>query len=221
MRLRTWPAAALLALAAGCGAPQPQPDLLLEYVKAPSVKNDTVGQLRAGGTPGDRLANFASHRRGHLDAVLFRATLCPTNSNCHPIGAASAAIRETVGAPARIFERRILVRRADGEMEMLKLYVVEAPGGAKTVVDTKGQTYGGDLEEFRRHNALLAADDLIRAPRDLAEAPSGDGPIEVVTVSGSTAPVLLPWVLGGTALLVAAGAVVLLLVRRGRRPFAG
>ncbi|GAA2827286.1 hypothetical protein GCM10010452_64450 [Crossiella cryophila] len=194
---------ALLMLGA-CGPPEPPPgpvpNLVAEYVRAAEVRDDPLAGYRAHSrTPEDRMANFAAHfSPQQLQNVLFTARQCQDKVECSPSDAASAAIREYGGT--EIFQRRLLIRRADSAIELLTLHVARAPGGPARVFDSAGQGYGGDLTEFRRENTLLAPEDYLRGPRELARL---DGEGELVTVTGSTAR---RWWIGGSTLLILIGA---------------
>ncbi|MCK2239218.1 MULTISPECIES: hypothetical protein [unclassified Crossiella] len=203
MRARWALLGALLALGA-CGPPEPPPgpvpNLLVEYVRAAEVRDDPLARYREHSrTPEDRMANFAAHfSPQQLQNTLFAHRRCQDGVGCAPSEAASAAMRES--GRTEVFQRHLLIRRADGAIEVLALHVARAPGGPARVFDRTGQDYGGELEEFRRDNTLLTPEDYLRGPREPARL---DGEGELVTVTGSTAR---RWSIGGGAVLIVLGA---------------
>ncbi|MGO1057222.1 hypothetical protein [Crossiella sp. CA198] len=194
----------LLGMLGACGPPEPPPgpvpNLLVEYVRAAEVRDDPLARYREHSrTPEDRMANFAAHfSPQQLQNALFAHRRCQDDADCAPSEAASAAMRES--GRTEIFQRHLLIRRADGAIEVLALHVARAPGGPARVFDRTGRDYGGELDEFRRENTLLAPEDYLRGPRELSRL---DGEGELVTVTGSTAR---RWSIGGGTVLTVIGA---------------
>jgi membrane protein implicated in regulation of membrane protease activity len=84
-------------------------------------------------------------------------------------------------------------------------------------VDQTGRGYT-DLTDFRAHNDLLTAEDLVLTPADITAVPGGN----TVVVTGHTPPAWPWWVLGGCVALVSVlTAVFVLLRRRAKARFDG
>lgn len=221
---RVW-AAALAALigtlVSGCGG-SGEPDisaseLMREYTKSTDVKNDV---FPGGGTSEDRIANIAAHvSADQLPSALLAAGACEAaTEKCPRPGAAERAVRDFAGKSGEAFERSVLVKREDGSLELLRLYVARKADKTAALVDSDGRTYTGGLDDFREHNELLSADDVMLAPRGITAVP-GEG--DIVTVSGHTSTDWTPWRIGGLATVLAVGGVVvarMLVLQRRQAP---
>lgn len=148
-----------------------------------------------------------------LAGFLFRARSCGTRPRVtYSFPSAISVAAPADGhheCPGGVQIRGMLVRRDDGGLELMPLYVA-----GSLVVAVTGRTYEGGLEEFVRHNDLLARDDQVLVVAE-PTVTTGDG--RLVVVSGSTAPpvamIILPVLVVVT--ILAGGAV--LVVRRRRR----
>jgi hypothetical protein len=186
-------AVVLALLLSACGSSDEPPsdvDLFYEYARSGDVVNDPY----PGGSGEDRVANFAS--MGPAEAVqgsLLAATECA--ADCQPSGAARAAAEDFGGT---LYERLILVKHADGRLELVPLYVAQKSKTDALLIDAEGGTYQ-DLADFRDNNDVLTAEDLVMLPEKLTAVP-GEG--RIVTVYGRTSTNPLPWFLGGGAVIV-------------------
>lgn len=188
-------------------------DLFLEYARSTDVKNDRFPTDDA--SSGDRLANFAAHGSPEqVRNLLFRAFDCELAGGDFPISRCELGVPVRKAAEdfgGKPHGRTIVVRHADGSIELVTLYVL-VDGDRTALVDPDGQTYAG-LEDFRANNDLLDSDDQVLTLREITSVP-GEG--EFVVVTGHTEPTWQWWLLGaagGLVLLAAAG----LLTRRVRR----
>ncbi|MFJ8333328.1 hypothetical protein [Streptomyces sp. NPDC094437] len=215
MRARSGMCAAVVAvtvvMASGCGASAPKTsasELFQEYTRSTDVKNDMFASGSA--TSADRVANFAS--RGSPDQVqtaLLSAYRCDTDADCSPSGKVDHAVRDFAGKGGTLFARSILVKHDNGSLELITLYVARRSDKATALIDSHGRSYTGGLDDFRRHNDLLGADDVILTPLRITSVP-GEG--RIVAVSGHTATDWRPWLIGAGvlgALLVVARRLVL------------
>ncbi|MFI1107783.1 hypothetical protein ACH4TU_07490 [Streptomyces physcomitrii] len=202
------------ALVSGCGsraAEGSREGLLREYRESTAVRNDKFAG--AGESSADRRANFAAYYTPRaLLSALLSATPCRAAAGCPASAAAGRAVREFAGAGGRAFERAVLVRHGDGSLELITLYVARRSDGTAALVDSRGGTYPGGLDDFRRHNALLGPEDLVLTPRDPTVVHGGGA---VVAVSGHTPRNWLPWLIGASTAVMAA-ATALAAVRRRR-----
>lgn len=183
----------------GCaaGAPDPEPDLLGEYARSTDVEND---RYVTSGASEDRLAFFASmFPADQLASHLFLTFQCGESvaggafdTSCDFGDPVRAAVRAAGGDEDDVTARVILVKRADGTLELLTVYVADG-----VLVDGNGDIHG-DLDDFVADNDLLSHDDVIMAPRDITAVP-GEG--EIVTLYGA-APTWQWWVLGGIVVVV-------------------
>ncbi|WP_158840672.1 hypothetical protein [Saccharothrix deserti] len=206
--------AALLMAGCGSSAEPTTTDLFREYLDATNVKGDPF----QGATAGDRRANMAS--MGSVSQVqyrLFAADQCGDDlmgsmEGCDLSVAVTKAAQGFAGLDGTVHQRNVLVKRGDtGRLEWMTLYVARKSDGSSALVDDDGGLYLEGLDDFRRNNDLLDADDWILAPRDITATP-GEG--ELVAVSGHTGPRWELWVIGGAALLVVAVGGRLLIRRR-------
>jgi hypothetical protein len=176
-----------------CGSAAEPPsdvDLFYEYARSGDVINDPY----PGGSGEDRVANFASMGSPEaLQSSLLAAKECA--DDCHPGGETRAAAKDFGGS---LHERLILVKHADGRLELVPLYVAEKSKTDALLIDAEGQTYA-DLADFRDNNDVLTSEDLVMLPEKITAVP-GEG--RIVTVYGRTATDPLPWVLGGGAAIV-------------------
>ncbi|GAA3565020.1 hypothetical protein [Kribbella ginsengisoli] len=160
--------AALAFTATGCAtsdAPDPAPNLLGEYLKSTSVKNDRFPST--GGSSEDRVANFAAYYSAdQLQSRLLLAFPCSNDgqdrrsggffdTSCTPSMAAEKTADDLGGT---LNARVLVVRHKDKSLELLTLYLA-----GNQAIDDTGQTYA-DLKEFRSKNGLLTSSDLILAP---------------------------------------------------------
>lgn len=210
--------------ACGSGEPAVSPgELFGEYARSTDVRNDRFPG--AGGSSEDRLANLASiGTPDQLAGSLLRTFACgesavanraPAN-RCELTGSLTRAATDFAGPGAQPLGRSLLVERADGELELLTVYVVQRADGEARLIDRDGGTYTG-LDDFRAGNELLDHDDTVLTLRDVTSVP-GEG--ELVVVSGHTPPVWQWWLAGSAALLALAGAgtAVARRVRAARHP---
>lgn len=200
---------AIALLLPACGSAEPpteDQDLFWEYARSGDVKNDRFPTEESGE---DRVANFASrYSRDEMQSILLSAFPCE-----EPVFGGECDLTGAVGEAAgdeEVYGRSILVKHEDDSLELLTLYVA---GGV--LIDSTGETYGS-LDEFRENNDLLDSSDLILAPQDIT---STGGSSEVVRVSGAIETNWLPWILGGTGVLLVLGfgVVVVRHVAAGRR----
>ncbi|MCE6994041.1 hypothetical protein LZG04_04320 [Saccharothrix sp. S26] len=217
MRALPWLFLVVLAAVSGCAradAPDPEPDLIEEYWESASVEHDRLPGY--GAAPEDRQADLAAHYSPEqLVSRLMSVFECTDRADTRPRGfdtscdlgpAAQRAVRDAGGDPRHVSGRVLLVKRSDGGLELMTLFL--ANGKA---IDASGGTYSS-LDEFRAGNDLLDADDVILAPSDLTKT---DGDNRLVTVYGRTPWDGRPWLLGGAGVVVLV--VVSLLVRRRAR----
>jgi hypothetical protein len=193
-------------LLAGCASTKEPPgdvDLFREYARSSDVANGPYATEDM--SSGDRLAHFAS--LGPPEAVLssvLAAQECA--DDCHAGGATRAAAKG-----GTLYQRLVLVKHADGRLELVPLYVVRKSEKDAQLVDSKGNTFR-DLDDFLENNETFTSDDLVLLPEKITDVP-GEGRIR--TVYGHTTVSWLPWLLGGAG--GAGGVVVLgagLVVRR-------
>jgi len=198
-------AVAILLVLPGCASAAEPPsdvDLFGEYARSTNVKNDVFPSDGMG--PEDRLANLAS--LGTPEQVrnrLLFANEC--GEDCGAGSAVRAAGRDFGGT---LYIRRVLVKHADGSLELVRLYVAQKSEKDAVLIDPQGKTYQ-DLADFQANNEVLTAEDLVLLPENITSVP-GEG--RVVTVYGHTTTDWLPWVIGGLAVVVVLGAG--LVVRR-------
>ncbi|MGP4028399.1 hypothetical protein [Actinomadura sp. 3N407] len=208
--IRSAASAGLVLSVAACGSSSP-PDatkLFGEYARSTDVVGDEFG---AGETTGDRLANFAS--RGNPQQVMtgvLAAYPCIAEE-CSPDLSVDNALVAFAGSTGKTYKRHIVVKRGDGQLELMKLYVARKPDGSSVLVGPEGKTFRGGLEDFRRHNDVLDSDDHIVAPRNITAVP-GKG--EIVATTGHTGRNWTWWLLAGMA---AAALATGTLVFRARR----
>lgn len=209
-------------LAAGCGQAEPSVtsgQLMREYASAAApVKNDRFGPSGSGGSGADRMANFAAYygTPEQLAAALFVAYECEDGDDsvanpCRLSSDVTEAAREFTGTGDRPHARSLLVKHADGSLELVTVYIARRPGGEARLIDANGDTYT-DLADFRSGNDLLGQDDTVLTLRDVTSVP-GQG--EYVVVTGHTAPVW-PWVASGAAAVTLVVLIALTVIRRRR-----
>jgi hypothetical protein len=215
-------AAVVATMVSGCGSAEPSVsarELFGEYVRSTDVKNDRFPS--GGGSSEDRMANFAAYYSvDQLQAMLLQTFECglsearnPAPSNrCELTGAVRKAAADVAGREVTPLGRSIVVKREDGSLELVTLYVVQASGDQARLIDPNGRAYTG-LEDFRANNDVFTDDDTILTLRDITSVP-GEG--EVVTVTGHTASTWQWWLLGGIAGLAVLGAGLAVVVRRRR-----
>ena len=223
MRGRVLVMVVAVLLTAGCGRAEPSitsGQMLREYAGATApVKND---RFTSGGSGEDRLANFAAYySRDQLAAALFAAYECDDSSAgapnaaspsnpCQLSGDVTEAAQEFTGSDDRPNARSILVKHADGSLELITVYIARR-GEDALLIDANGDTYT-DLEDFRSGNDLLSNDDTILTLRDVTSVP-GSGEFAVRT--GHT-PAVWPWVASGAAGAVLVVLITLAVIRRRR-----
>ena len=128
--------------------------------------------------------------------------------------------QESGGKSGAVWSQPIKVQRENGDVENIVVYVVTKPDKSRVLIDPAGQVYQPTLADFRENNRLLSGGDTITLPSDFPDTVPGQAPAGMVTISGradESSP--LAWVLGGVALLAAAGTAAFLW-RRKRRPAA-
>ena len=202
---------ATLALSA-CGPPDPLPStaaLLDEYARSTSVKNDRFTKTGSSAERAQYL--FANYPGGRLFGALLATFRCGARDQHGPYPADKCdltdEVRRTAGG-GDLYARSLLVKHERGTLELVTLYVVRGPGKS-LAVDRTGRGYT-DLADFRAHNDLLTAGDLVLSPADITAVPGGN----TVVVTGHTPPTWPWWVLGGTVSLVLVLTAVLVLLRR-------
>jgi hypothetical protein len=204
---------ALLAVVlAGCAAPtapEPEPNLFGEYLRSTDVVND---RFPGGGTAEDRMAGLAAYYSAdQLLSRLLSAFECGEgmtgggsfDTSCDLTPAVLDGIRAAGGDADDVHGRVLLVKHADGRLELVTVFVVN-----DRMIDSNGGTYA-DLEDFQQNNKVLTADDLMYVPRDITSTSGGS---ELVTLYGHTRTIWLPWVFGGLGVVLVAG-LVLVVVR--------
>ncbi|MFC4009144.1 hypothetical protein ACFOY2_18065 [Nonomuraea purpurea] len=200
---RPWILLVLALALTGCGSATPPLSvsaLFGEYARSTNVKGDKF----RGETSEDRLAQFASE--GTPDQVLEAMMAAqPCGRGCLPDSSVGDAVTSYAGFGGKSFERDILVKRHDGRLELMTLYIARTAGGKTTaLIDPGGRRYTGGLNDFRENNELLGSDDWILTHDDIT-ATSGQG--RVVVVSGSTRS---PWNPGLIALLGLGGVALII-----------
>ena len=219
-------AAAVVFCTASCTSPDTEPpDLFTEYTESNQVVNDPFSTGNNSGR--DRMAIFAANGltpemvlQGLLSAKVcggsrdFGTSLSlGTASACERGSVARSTFDESFGADADLYERGILVKHPDGELEWTSV-LLAVEDKRTVIIDADGGIYE-DLNDFRSHNDMFTTDDWILVAKDFATV---DG-VGTTTVPDHTPfdPVLLI----GPAGIVVAGVVVVLLVvwliRRSRR----
>ncbi|WBB59944.1 hypothetical protein O7599_31080 [Streptomyces sp. WMMC500] len=208
--------ALLVVLLASCGSSEPETSpgkLFQEYTKSVDVKNDRFPS--DGASSEDRLANFAAYYTPEqLQGALLSATPCDAtadvetdtdyeaNTGCPPGASVSEAARDFAGSEGELFRRSVLVKREDGSLELITLYVARAPDKTAALIDSHGKTYTGGLDDFRENNELLGSDDVILTLRNITSVP-GEG--RIVTVFGHTPSKARFWLIGGVVTVVVIG----------------
>ncbi|WP_143531937.1 hypothetical protein [Saccharothrix sp. ALI-22-I] len=199
---------ALVLSACGSSAEPTAADLFREYLDAPNVRWDPF----QGANAADRRADMASTGSvSQIQDQLFAADRCGddgddgddlavTESPCGSGMAVAEAVKGFTGSTGTVHRRSILVKRGGG-FEWMIVYVARKSDGSSALVDTKGRLYPGGLDDFRRNNRLLDADDWVLAPRNITAT---TGHVELVVVSGHTRMPWELWVVGGVGLLVVA-----------------
>lgn len=189
-------------------APDPKPNLLGEYFRSGAVKND---RIRTAGSGDDRIAHLASrYDVEQFKSLMLSAFPCDTDGDEHEGEFFDTSCDLTADVEAatsgEVYGRVILVKREDGSLELLTVFV----SGGK-LIDSTGETYGS-LDEFRSGNDLLSTKDVILSPRDLLQVEGGG---EIVVVYGSTDNnALVVWLVSGGAVVVVLGAWLVLVFRR-------
>jgi hypothetical protein len=205
---------ALLPVACGSSSPTTASDLFQEYLKSTNVKGDKF----RGATSADRIAEFAAEGTpSEAQIRLLAAESCGevAEDACLPDKSVSKAAEDFAGPTGKIYKRNILVKRQNGHLELMTLYVTRKADRASELVDSNGKRYSEGLDDFRQHNDLLSAGDQILTPRNITATP-GEG--EVIAISGHTGLQWEPWLIGGIGIVavVTVGAGFLLIrTRRG------
>ncbi|MEU6714185.1 hypothetical protein ABZ897_22185 [Nonomuraea sp. NPDC046802] len=203
VRRRPWILLALALALTGCGSATPPPSvsaLFGEYARSTAVKGDKF----RGETSEDRLAQFASE--GTPDQVLEAMMAArPCDHDCLPDSPVKDTVTSFASAGGESFKRDILVKRHDGRLELMTLYIAHTAGGKNAaLIDPGGRHYTGGLNDFRENNELLGSEDWILTHDDITGT-SGKG--KVVVVSGSTRS---PWSPGLIALLGLGGVALII-----------
>lgn len=184
-----------LAACSAQDAPEPKPDLLGEYFRSNTVKND---RIHTEGSGEDRMANLVSRYDVEtFTSLLLSAFPCDTGGGGFFDTSCDLNADVTAETSGEVYGRVILVKHDDGSLELLTVFV----SGGK-LIDSTGETYGS-LDDFRDDNDLLSSKDVILAPADPLKVEGGG---RIVTVYGHTDNSTL------TVWLVAGGAVVVVLV---------
>ena len=133
-------------------------------------------------------------------------SIADPETDCSPDASVREAARDFAGSSNELFQRSVLVKREDGSLELVTLYVARASDKKTALIDSDGTAYTGGLEDFRQNNDLFSAQDVILAPEGIDSVP-GEG--KVVAVSAHTPLNWTPWAIGGAAvaLLSAAGVI--------------
>ncbi|SMD05135.1 hypothetical protein [Kibdelosporangium aridum] len=211
---------ALVASACGSEPSVSADDLFGEYLQSTSVKNDRF-PTRGSSAEARRIALASRYTVDELQGELLRTFECdevldswPLNK-CELNNAVTAAARDFGGVYTLLLGRSVLVKYENGSLELMTLYVMQAPGTRVGIVDRTGRTYS-DLEDFRATNELLTSDDTMLTLRDITSVP-GKG--EIVAVTGHTSPTWPWWLLGGIVVLAVVGAGFVVVQRRStKRP---
>jgi len=211
MRLVLVVLAVLMASACGSSEPSASPDeLFMEYFESTKVKNDLFAAGAA--TSKDRQATLAAYYNGdELRSLLLLAYECDENKpmpDWHKERCRRNSTVEQAAAGGTLFARSVILKRGDGSLELVNLFVAQSPGRS-VLVDLTGRTYT-NLENFRATNKFLGPDDTMLTAQNIASAP-GEG--DIVTIArGRTAPTWLWWALGGVLLVVFVLGAVLVVV---------
>ncbi|SDD07291.1 hypothetical protein [Glycomyces harbinensis] len=201
MRTRLLAAVACLSALAGCGGAEAEPpDVIVEYFDSNEVANDP---FPTESCCEDRRAQFAA--MGGPDAViggLLSVYSCEEDgvTSCELDAAQTETARDFAGDDGELFGRPILVQYADGDLEVVDLYIVQRSDGDTLLIDPDGRGYDGGLDDFRSGNDLFEAEDWIVTAEDIAGVDGGGG---FTTVSAKTTPAWVPWAIGAAAALVA------------------
>ncbi|RRS01759.1 hypothetical protein [Glycomyces terrestris] len=206
-------AAAALLLTAACGAEESPPNIAGEYVESNDVKNDVYP---TASTAEDRMANLASMGPPEqiIGSLFFPAPCAETDiEECSPGTDAYEAIEDFAGSDPEFFMRFLLVRYEDTSLELMPVYVARDGDGETALIDIEGGRYE-DLDDFRQSNDLFGSGDWIMTAKDITDV---EADIDVVTVTGRTAPAWMPWLVGaGAAAVLALAAAILVRKLRHR-----
>ncbi|XVQ07366.1 hypothetical protein ACQP1W_32810 [Spirillospora sp. CA-255316] len=114
---------------------------------------------------------------------------------------------ELAASGRQVYQRCALVKRNDGRLEIIRLYVVPETSRYPTspnayyptsLIDSRGRVYAGGLEDFRQHNELLDHRDYLLVARNVSAVLDN---YEIVVVSGHTPPNRMPLIIGSFALV--------------------
>lgn len=210
----------LLVGACSVESPPTTTELFGEYVRSTKVVGD---EFQSNNTP-DRMANFASI--GAPD-VLIGTLMAPRpcgksacalpwkegSAKASPPGPGLGAAHAFAGTNGQVYERKILVKRDDGKLELVSLYIARKADSTSVLVDSKGKSHTGSLDEFRKNNDVFGSGDHLLVTRDITAL---SGRSELVVVSGHTAPSRRPWFVGGVIILLAAATTWVIVNRVGK-----
>ncbi|WP_130798660.1 hypothetical protein [Streptomyces otsuchiensis] len=126
------------------------------------------------------------------------------------------SVNEVAADDAELTRVNILVSRGgSGELDLVAMVAVDNPGEDRVVVDPNGETYDGDLDDFRRENSLFSQEDQIRVDSGLfSRSEPAD---ETLSVSGALPPDRTAWYAGGAVVLAGALAFGITRYLNGRR----
>ncbi|RKS79205.1 hypothetical protein BZB76_0653 [Actinomadura pelletieri DSM 43383] len=209
---------ALMLPLAACATPPTTSEMFAEYLRS----TDVVGDEFESGSAETRMAVFASI--GSPEEVIGRLMAprpCSTTGCARPWKEGGAnkplpgldAAHAIAGSNGRVYERKVLVKRDDDELELISLYLVHKADGTKVLVDSNKEAHAGGLDGFRETNDVLEYDDFMLVTREITAL---TGRSEIVVVSGHTPPSRKPWLIGSGIALATVIALVMI-IRRLRR----
>ncbi|MFI0482771.1 hypothetical protein [Actinomadura sp. 9N215] len=207
---------ALPVAACGLESPPTTSEIFGEYVRSTEVVGD---EFQSANSP-DRMANFASLGSPQvLIGTLMAPRPCGKSSCALPWrqGGAKAspgpgldAAQAFAGTNGKVYERKILVKRDNGKLELISLYLALKADGTNAIVDSKGEPHTGGLDGFRKNNDVFGSGDHMLVTRDITAL---SGKSEIVVLSAHTSPNRRPWLVGGALVLLAAVATWAILGR--------
>ncbi|WUH99119.1 hypothetical protein OHR68_37350 [Spirillospora sp. NBC_00431] len=201
-------------------SPPTTTEMFGEYVRSTEVVGDEFQSKNTS----ERMANFASIGSPQ---VLIGTMMAPRpcgKTNCAlpwqkggakatPPGPALDAAHAFAGSNGHVYERKILVKRDNGKLELVSLFIARKADGTSALVDSKSESHTGGLDGFRENNRVFGSSDHMLVTRDITAL---SGRSELVVVSGHTPPNRRPWFVGVGLILLAAAATWVIVNRVGK-----